>query len=314
MKSPFLLLFVGFITLIACLTLVARFFGVTITPAAAVSATFVLAPYWAFGFGFDKWLRTRLRGKTTRVIAPLLLLLSYLVFALPAGQFSFTMFLGMTAVVLAVSLLLAFAEGQPGWLDWLVLAILGVSVDLHFFDRAWPIAGLTALPKLLFVDAGLYGYLVLRPIEGIGFDFRLRLSDIRIGLREFLFFAPLAIALGFALGFLHLHRTPGGIAQFAAGWLFTALFVAVPEELFFRGLMLNMMERRIGTRWALAITSVLFGLAHFNKRAAYFNWRYVILAAIAGFFYGRAWLAQRRLAADSITHATVDTVWAIWLR
>ena len=90
--------------------------------------------------------------------------------------------------------------------------------------------------------------------------------------------------------------------------------MALPEELFFRGLMLNMLERRVGTNRALAITSLLFGLAHFNKRAAYFNWRYVILAAIAGIFYGRAWLSNRRLLSSGITHATVDTVWSIWLR
>lgn len=314
LKNEFGPLFVGFITLIVCLALVARFFGVTIAPSAALSAAILLTPYWAFGFRFDTWLRGHLRGRIAQAMVPLLLLVSYPVFALPAGQFSWSMFLGMTAVVLAVNLLLVFARGEPGWLDWLVLAILGISVDLHVFDRAWPMAGFSALPKLLFVDAGLYGYLVLRPIGGIGFDFRVSLSDVRIGLREFFFYAPLATALGFALGFLHLHRTPGSVAGFAAGWLFTIFFVALPEELFFRGLMLNMMERRLGTRRALAITSILFGLAHFNKRAAYFNWRYVILAAIAGMFYGRAWLAQRRLAASSMTHATVDTVWSIWLR
>jgi len=185
---------------------------------------------------------------------------------------------------------------------------------LHIFDRAWPIAGLSGMPKLLFVDAGLYGYLVVRPLPGVGFSFRLKLSDIGVGLREFLYFAPIAILLGFALHFLHFHRTPGSPRAFAAGWLFTLVFVALPEELFFRGLMLNMLERRVGTNRALAITSLLFGLAHFNKRAAYFNWRYVILAAIAGLFYGRAWLARHRLLASSITHATVDTVWSIWLR
>jgi len=78
--------------------------------------------------------------------------------------------------------------------------------------------------------------------------------------------------------------------------------------------MLNMLERRIGKNGALILSSLIFGLAHFNKRAAYFNWRYVILAAFAGLFYGRAWLAQRRLAASAITHATVDTVWSTWLR
>lgn len=294
--------------------LIAGRFGVTIQPATGVSAALLLAPYWAFGFGFDRWLRACLEVRWAQILAPLSLIVAYLVFAIPAGQFHWNMCLGMTAIILAVTLLLQQAGRVPDWRDWLALALLGISVDLHFFDRAWPVAGLSALPKLLFVDAGLYGYLVVRPIEGIGFDFRVRLSDFRIGLREFVYFAPIAIVLGFALSFLHLHRTLSSPAAFVAGWLFTVFFIALPEELFFRGLMLNLLERRIGTKKALAITSTLFGIAHFNKRAAYFNWRYVILAAIAGVFYGRAWLARRRLAASSITHATVDTVWSIWLR
>ena len=305
---------VGFITLIAALLLIARRFAVTISVPAGVSAALLLAPYWAFGFGLDAWLAKRLRNRVARIFAPLSFVAAYLVFALPTHEFQWSMFAGMTAVVLSVTLLLNHATGDPGWHDWLVLAILGISVDLHFFDHAWPAAGLTGMPKLLFVDAGLYGYLVVRPIYGIGFDFRIRRSDVLTALREFLFFAPLAIAIGFALGFLHLHKTLSSAGAFGTGWLFTAFFVALPEELFFRGLMLNMIERRLGAKRALAVTSVLFGLAHFNKRAQYFNWRYVILAAIAGVFYGRAWLARRRLAASTITHSTVDTVWSLWLR
>lgn len=305
---------VGFITLLACLLLIAIRFGVTIQPATGVSTALLLAPYWAFGFGFDGWLRTHLRGRLVPLLAPQLLMVAYLVFALPTGQFHWTMLLGMAAIVLAFTLLLQGAGAKPDWRDWLALALLGSSVDLHLFDRAWPVAGLNGLPKLLFVDAGLYGYLVIRPIHGIGFDLRLKLADIITGLSQFLYFTPIAILLGFALHFLHFHPTFGSAQAFAAGWLFTLFFVALPEELFFRGLMLNMLARRMGANRALAITSALFGLAHFNKRAAYFNWRYVILAAIAGVFYGRAWLARRRLLASSITHATVDTVWSIWLR
>jgi membrane protease YdiL (CAAX protease family) len=305
---------VGFFTLLICLWLVAGHFGVTIQPATGVSVALLLVPYWAFGFGFDDWLRTHVRGKFTQAVAPLSLIAAYLVSALPSGEFHWSICLGMAAVVLAITLLLQHAGAKPDWHDGLVLAILGISVELHIFDQAWPIAGLSGMPKLLFVDAGLYGYLVVHPISGIGFNFRLKLSDIRIGLREFLYFTPIAILLGFSLRFLHFHQTLGSPSAFAAGWLFTLLFVAMPEESFFRGLMLNMLERRVGTNRALAVTSVLFGLAHFNKRAAYFNWRYVILAAIAGVFYGRAWLSRRRLLASSITHATVDTVWSIWLR
>jgi uncharacterized protein len=305
----------GFIALLACFWLIARHFHVSIGFSTALSVGLLLAPYWAFGFGLDGWLRGKLKSTAALTAVPVFLCIPYLVFALPQGEFRWDMFLGMTAVIYAIVLLLRHADpAMPGWRDWIVLAIIGISVDLHFFDHAWPVGGLGGTPKLLFVDAGLYGYLVVRPLKAIGFDFRLRRSDVAMGLREFLYFAPIAIGLGFALGFLHLHGTPGEPLAFGAGWLFTLFFVALPEELFFRGLMLNMLERRVGSRRALAIVSLLFGLAHFNKRAAYFNWRYVILAAIAGVFYGRAWLAERRLLASSITHATVDTVWSIWLR
>lgn len=302
---------VGFLTLLVCLSLTAKQFSVTISARDALSAALLLAPYWGFGFGLGARLRSRLRKRLQRTLAPLLLMFAYLV----SGHARALEFFGMSAIVAAFSFLLLDADGrEPGWRDWLALALLGISVDLRFFDHAWPVAGLSGLPKLLFVDAGLYGYLVLRPIGGIGFDLRARLRDAATGVREFFFFTPAALVLGFSLGFLHFHRTPGDPATFAAGWLFTLFFVALPEELFFRGLLLNLIERRIGTKRALGLTSLLFGLAHFNKRAAYFNWRYVILAAVAGIFYGRAWLARRRLLASSITHATVDTVWSIWLR
>jgi hypothetical protein len=138
-------------------------------------------------------------------------------------------------------------------------------------------------------------------------------------LREFLFYLPIALPLGLVLGFLHAHSLtlaevktlPG---QFALAWIFTFFFIAVPEELFFRGWVQNLLERRIGRTAALIVTAVLFGLSHFNKRAVHFNWRYVLMAAIAGFFYGRAWRCERRVGASAVTHATVDSVWSLFLR
>jgi membrane protease YdiL (CAAX protease family) len=305
----------GYVALLIAFWFVGSFFGVakslgsSIVPA-FLSFALLLAPYWALGFGAENSLR-----RHTRWPAMALLIVPYLVFSIPRGEFRWELCLGMLALVLSVGALLASAKAERGdWHDWLALALLGVSVDLHFFDGAFPVGGLTGLSKLMFVDAGLYGYLVVRPIGGIGFDWHARWRDLGIGLREFAFFTPIAVALGLATAFLHIHQTPGSPAQFFAGWLFTIFFIAMPEELFFRGLLLNLIEQHLGTRWALAITAVLFGLAHFNKRAAYFNWRYVILAAIAGVFYGRAWLDRRRLLTSSITHATVDTVWSIWLR
>jgi len=77
--------------------------------------------------------------------------------------------------------------------------------------------------------------------------------------------------------------------------------------------MQNLLERRLGRKSSLILTSAVFGLSHFNKRVAHFNWRYVLLAAVAGIFYGRAWRHRHRVAASAITHAGVDTIWSLWL-
>jgi len=90
------------------------------------------------------------------------------------------------------------------------------------------------------------------------------------------------------------------------------MLTAVPEELFFRAWLQNLLERRVGRQAALIIASVLFGLSHFNKRSVHFNWRYVLLATIAGIFYGRAWRENRRVPASTIAHASVDWLWGLW--
>ncbi len=189
--------------------------------------------------------------------------------------------------------------------------MVGLAVDLRWFESAWP-SGLRALNELFLVDAGLYGFLAIRKLSGTGFDFHLRWSDWKTGLRELLYFMPPVIALGLALGFIHPHRNLLGIGSALLRWIAIFLFTAVPEELFFRAWVQNLLERRLGRRASLIAASILFGLSHFNKRSAHFNWRYVLLASIAGIFYGRAWRENRRVPASTITHASVDWLWSLW--
>jgi hypothetical protein len=134
-----------------------------------------------------------------------------------------------------------------------------------------------------------------------------------IAAREWAFFAPFGIGMGLALKFIAFHPRLPSPMHAAAAVLVTFLLTAVPEELFFRGILQNLLETRLGQTGALLLTSVLFGLSHFHKGAA-FNWRYVLLAAIAGIFYGRAWRARRKVLASSITHTAVDVVWSLWFR
>lgn len=299
-----------------------------IHPAILIAALLALAPYMAAAFFPDRasGCARRLPG-WGQILLPSLLCAPYALVAMYMGAFTWAWLAAYAMLPVAIAGFLWLANRgrafwQGGWPELLILAALGVAVDLRWLEHAWP-AGLSVFNKVLLLDAGIYGLVALRPVQGAGFDLRLRLRDVAFGLREFAFYLPVALALGLGLGFLHRHGLgiEGGIgatgvlaARFAAAWIFTFFFIAVPEELFFRGWVQNLLERRIG-RWpALVVTAILFGLAHFNKRAAHFNWRYVLLAAIAGVFYGRAWRRERRIGASAITHATVDSIWSLWFR
>jgi hypothetical protein len=293
--------------------------GFTIGPAIWIAAVLTLIPLLTAAF-FSRGL-VALVGRLplpTRLLCPAALCVPYLLVAFSRGWFRWDWFALYALLPVAVAGLQWQArEADPAqrgnWRDFLVLAILGLAVDLRWFEPAWP-AHLAVFNKILLLDAGIYGFILVRQLEGVGFDLRLRLRDVATGLRQFGWYAPIAIALGLGLSFLHFHAVSPRPLTLGTAFLFTFAFIAVPEELFFRGWMQNLIERRLGRTPALLATSVLFGLSHFNKRAAHFNWRYVLLAALAGIFYGRAWRRDRRVGASAITHACVDTIWSQWLR
>jgi len=288
-----------------------------VTPIAIAALGLELAPAVLLGFAAERVARAVGRWPVAvRVSLPAVLVAPYVMVSISGDTFRWGWFALYAALPVAVAWLLLLAvaadpEQHGDWRDALILLALGLAVDLRWFDRAWP-SGLRALNELFLVDAGLYGFLVIRQLNGTGFDFHLKWSDWKTGLRELAFFTPFVLVLGLVLGFIHPHRNLPGIASALLRWVGIFFFTAVPEELFFRAWVQNLLEQRGGRRAALAIASVLFGLSHFNKRSAHFNWRYVVLATIAGIFYGRAWREQRRVLASTITHASVDWLWGLW--
>ena len=287
------------------------------TPVAAAVLVAELLPALAFGFAGERADRAIARWPfALRVAAPVVLALPYAALAILQHMFRWE-WLAMYAILpVAMAWLMERAaaadpEQRGNWRDAFILLTLGLAVDLRWFDGAWP-NGLRGLGNLVLVDAGLYAFLGVRRLSGTGFDFHFHWGDWKTGLRELAFFAPAVLVLGIALGFIHPHANVPQAAKAAWTWAGIFVFVAVPEELFFRGWVQNLLERRVG-RWpALAIASALFGLSHFNKRSTYFNWQYVLLATIAGIFYGRAWRENRRVAASAITHTWVDWLWSWW--
>jgi membrane protease YdiL (CAAX protease family) len=288
-------------------------------PAVYIAALLLLIPMLAAGL-FPGRLKVlaRILPAWALCAASALLCVPYALVAWSSGSFRWSWLALYALLPVAIAWMTSEARrsdpAQRGnWRDYLVLAVLGLAVDLRAFEPAWP-AGLSAMGKMLLLDAGIFGFLAVRQLDGVGFDLRLRWHDARIGLREFCFYALIAIPLGLWLGFLHWHELFPSALRFGSAFVFTFFLIAIPEELFFRGWVQNLLEQRVGRVTALAATSILFGLAHWNKHTASFNWRYVVMAALAGVSYGRAWRAERRVAASALTHTTVDTLWSIWLR
>lgn len=134
----------------------------------------------------------------------------------------------------------------------------------------------------------------------------------RDAFESFAWFAAVGLPAGFAFHFITWKPQWRGFAGFIADYAIIFLFVAVAEELFFRGLLQNLLEKTIHSRsGAQALASILFGLSHIRHAPAP-NWRYVILASIAGWFYGWAYV-KHSLMASATTLALVDTIWRTWL-
>jgi len=287
------------------------------TPGVIAVLALELLPAAAFGFASERMAATISRWSCVlSLLAPGVLVLPYALLALAQHTFRWEWFaLYLLLPIAMAGLMIQAAKADPeqrgNWRDALILLTLGLAVDLRWLDSAWP-NGLRGLGNLVLVDAGLYAFLGIRRLSGTGFDFHFRWSDWAIGLRELAFFTPVVLGLGLALGFIHPHANLPAPGKAALTWAGIFVFVAVPEELFFRAWVQNLLERRVGRRTALVIASILFGLSHFNKRSAHFNWRYVLLATIAGIFYGRAWRQRRRVPASAITHTWVDWLWSWW--
>ena len=186
-------------------------------------------------------------------------------------------------------------------------------VQFHLTSGIWNIpVNLDFMARLFVIAAGSWSFLIVRGVENAGYDFTVSIVTLRDALVSLAGFT-IALPLGFAMRFIAWNPQYRGLPQFLADYVTIFLFVAIAEELFFRGILQNLLEGSLGSRpgsrnIAQAIVSALFGLSHVQHAPAP-NWRYVALATVAGWFYGLAYRKRRSLMASAGTHAMVDTLW-----
>jgi len=243
----------------------------------------------------------------------------YLIYAIGTSTFTFSRAGVIAAIVFVPLALAASAERQPpgAWQDYLTLAGIWVTVKFSPSHWLWPYPNerlAYVFTVLLCLNVALAAFVLIRKTPGIGYNIGWGSRWSFFVLASFLVFAGIAIPLGTGIHFIHF------APQWHAGWslpflsIAILLFTAWPEEFLFRGLLQNMLSRSsksdLAGWWS---ASVLFGFSHITN-LGFPNWRYVILASIAGLFYGWTWRRTNSIFASALVHALVDITWHFLFR
>jgi uncharacterized protein len=268
-----------------------------------------------------RWLRRQaMRSNWRAASIPLLLLAPYLIDTLGANSFHWQHLLKLIAYLLAPTLLLLPDRRRPatilGWRDGAAMAVLAVPVALGWVSGIWWSPGGVPLFRPLYsVCSGGYAFLVVRNLQDVGYRLTARRQDVTYGLANFAGFVIIGIPAGYVLHFIRFHAHPVSPAALVVELVGTYVMIAIPEELLFRGILQNFVEKSLAGKrrgnYALFLASVIFGLFHLHHPPVP-NWKYAIMATVAGLFYGNAYRDRRRLPASALTHTLVDVTWHFW--
>lgn len=283
-------------------------------------ALFLFAILGLFSAKVQERARAAFRRRPRAVWAvPALLTLLFAVVLAAARAWSGT-FLALAALYVFVPTALVYAARRRGeqkgsWLE--LAAILALWLPLEFAAgrdllprAAWSVVNLTA--RGISITLSLALFLLFAGWKGMKYNLPRAWTDAAYPALGFLVVAPALAVLGLWLGYMGPWREAPlyGAGGFALVWAKTLLGVALPEELLFRALVQNWLMQRFGfTHAALALAALVFGASHLNNPPGPPpNWRYMILATIAGFVFGKVYWKSNTILSSAALHATVNTV------
>jgi uncharacterized protein len=252
--------------------------------------------------------------------------LVYLIYALGTNTFAFSRSAAVAALVFIPLGLAASAERKPPgtWQDFVIILAVWLAVKplpnpwgWSLSHWLWPYPGgrlAYIFTVLLCVNIALATFLLLRRINGTGYSIGWGRHWSFFSLASFIAFACIGIPLAHAIHFIQFEPQWSQLKTLPLVSLGILFFTAWPEEFLFRGLLQNILSRASNSDLAGWWTaSILFGFSHITNMG-FPNWRYVILASIAGFFYGWTWRRTGSIFASALVHAAVDITWHFFFR
>jgi membrane protease YdiL (CAAX protease family) len=287
---------------------------VPFTAAALIEIALYLVP----GFASTRALIESINPVAARALAiQLSTLPPYLVYALGTGTFhwrTFALLAGLTTIVAAWY---AIQTKKHLYIDLLFLTLFATVSLLKVFPRIYvelaPHVTASILGQLMWIRLGILSVLTVRGLGGTGFGFLPTRKDWSIGIQHFILFAPVALVCGMLLKFAQPHNAFTvwwkGIALFVATFAGILWVVALWEEFFCRGMLQQILTRRFkSTVGGILVASLVFGLSHLTFRQ-FPNWKFALLATLAGIFYGWAYVRAGSVRAAMVTHAIVVATW-----
>jgi len=201
----------------------------------------------------------------------------------------------------------------PVWSDFILILWLWLPLEFNAGSRwvakpAQPLVHMAAYG--VSVVLGLFVFLLSRRLDGMKYNLPRSLSDVWRALIGYAVLAAILIPLGRAIGFLDPAHLPADLSplRFVRDYLVILAGTALPEEILFRAMIQNCLMQRLGSgAGTLLLAAVIFGAAHLdNGPQPLPNWRYMIMASIAGFVYGAVFQRSSSVFASAFLHALTD--------
>ncbi len=265
----------------------------------------------------DRLKRVFERRPVAVFLAPVFICVLFYAFAQRLGGLSLPVALLMAGYTLLATLCI-YAIGSGGgasWFDLGVVLLLWLPLEFNLGGHWVPVHVRGAVHTLAYGAAVLLAlilFLLFRRIPGIKYELPRHGNDFLYFAAGLVVAAPVLILVGRAVGFIPPFHLAAGltIGRFAATFGLILAATALPEELLFRGLIQNSLMQRLGEgNGTLLLAAVIFGAAHLdNGPQALPNWRYMILATIAGFIYGKVFQKASSVFASASLHAMVNAI------
>lgn len=287
----------------------ARAKGIPLQTALPVIAAFLAEyPFYLLA-GFPN-VRERLAGPRLPVWLAASAILPYLICCAGGIQFQWIALVRLAALALAVSLWYIVLPATQVF-DGAFLVLIGAVMVGRYFDSVYPVfyhQHIDILGHLALFHMAVLVLILERRVPETGYGFWPNWNEWRIGALNFLYFIPCGAVLAVVLHATHFvqPRLEWAAATFVGFLWVLGLF----EEFCFRGVLLRWIEEWTSNATAaLAMTSILFGLVHFWFR----GWPWVPIAAVMGWFCGRARNQAGSIRAGVVTHALVVATWRAFL-